>query len=404
MAGRSLERDAARGPAPGWLVPIVAIAIATLIGMLIGVIVTDRTLGDLEFRKPWRQADSAATPSPPESAPASDSSDDITIFSRDESGTLFVQIPGQNSDPVAPAASIESATGGDSTLLDAPWLLAFLVLVLTGLVLVLARHIFGYMAERNRAEEETRQQLIDEGRPYEMVPVRAIIRSGALLETPTLETSLMDAVRSETGAGRKQAVQDLFDKVDDAEILEYIDWRHELERIREPVEPPRLTLASPGTFVWNGKPETIELAYTFDDDQAYELSWAVEPQSTTAPTVMPVANNTRIAVEIRGPGAFVLTATAYGLPRDPHWSFPFVVSATSTSGPSGPAPVTIPYVGAGWGTITLCLFLILTTAVLGLAGSIESSVISGVFLAIAGYLFGRNAGGGNGDEKNAGKA
>jgi hypothetical protein len=148
-----------------------------------------------------------------------------------------------------------------------------------------------------------------------------------------------------------------------------------------------LTINGPAT-IRVGVPATFTA--TVGEDAA-DATWTADPAAAAA--IAPPTGSSISVVAIKA-GQIKLTA-AVGARQ-------VTLMTTAEAASSGSQTVTLPFIGAGWGSIIVSIVIAVVVAALGLAGVLDGQAIAGLYGALVGYLFGMRTGASAGSDAGAG--
>jgi hypothetical protein len=165
----------------------------------------------------------------------------------------------------------------------------------------------------------------------------------------------------------------------------------------DPPKPP-ITVIGPTTFA-----KEKEVIFRTADENGSpvtdEILWKIVDGSVVSSDVkLEAAQGPITVVSVKKPGIFILQVTAAG--RTPANIPITVVDTISEPKQSGLKAF---FLGDGYGTINLALFLMAVVAALGAIGVVGDGTVSTIFGAMAGYIFGiavvsNNRSGGSGSD------
>lgn len=103
-------------------------------------------------------------------------------------------------------------------------------------------------------------------------------------------------------------------------------------------------------------------------------TWTADPAAATAPLGDP---SSRVTITAKQAGSFSLTAAVAG-----SGSVPKRVAAA----PADRARQTLPFIGAGWGSVVVAIIIAALTGALGLAGALTGEGVATILGALVGYV------------------
>lgn len=135
--------------------------------------------------------------------------------------------------------------------------------------------------------------------------------------------------------------------------------------------PPEVMIDGPSTIVVGASSEYVARL----DGVQVVATWTASPSTAIEP---PTEATSRLPVTARQSGPFTLTAAAPG-----------ATAGTMRVTAATPAPTrtqSLPFLGAGWGSVVVAVIIASVTAALGLAGQLGGEAVATILGALVGYV------------------